>query len=189
MSLSTPILIRLHLNCWTISPQGWKKGPYNAFYNANRLFHDVHARLDYMDEFGIQACILAPTPWIESAPRWRRIRRRSPTPYGSVTTRRRRSPRGVKVLIIDPVNPDAVAPALSAAADVHIPVMTVDRNIHGDVATYVRRYNVSMGRLVGAKLAKHLAAGGKIIEIQGDAGGSVMAARRDGFAEGVKDTT
>lgn len=49
--------------------EGGKTGPYNAFYDANPLFHDVGARLEYMDEFGIQASILAPTPWIESAPK------------------------------------------------------------------------------------------------------------------------
>ncbi|TLU70937.1 substrate-binding domain-containing protein [Lichenicoccus roseus] len=99
--------------------------------------------------------------------------------------------RGVKVLIVNPVNPDAVAPALSAAADAHIPVMTVDRAIHGDVATYVGRNNEAMGHIVGEELAARLKAAGakpgaKIIEIQGDAGGTVMAARRDGFNKVVQ---
>ncbi|MCQ8278797.1 substrate-binding domain-containing protein [Acetobacteraceae bacterium KSS8] len=94
--------------------------------------------------------------------------------------------RGVKVLIINPVNPDAVAPALSAAQDAKIPVMTVDRAIHGDVVTYVGRDNEKMGALVGAVLAKRLHQGDKIIEIQGDAGGTVMAARRDGFNKQVE---
>jgi ribose transport system substrate-binding protein len=99
--------------------------------------------------------------------------------------------RGVKVLIVNPVNPDAVAPALSAASDAHIPVMTVDRAINGDVATYVGRDNKAMGRLVGQALAAKLKAAGvpagaKIIEIQGDAGGTVMAARRDGFNGAVQ---
>ena len=94
--------------------------------------------------------------------------------------------RGVKVLIINPVNPDAVAPVLSAAGDAHIPVMTVDRAVHGDVATYVGRDNQTMGRIVGKALVGMLKPGSKIIEIQGDAGGTVMAARRDGFGEAAK---
>ena len=97
--------------------------------------------------------------------------------------------RGVKVLIINPVNPDAVAPALSAASDAHIPVMTVDRAIHGDVATYVGRDNERMGQIVGQVVAERLkqaGPGAKIIEIQGDAGGTVMAARRDGFNKVVQ---
>ena len=97
--------------------------------------------------------------------------------------------RGVKVLIINPVNPDAVAPALSAASDAHIPVMTVDRAIHGDVVTYVGRDNEKMGQIVGQVVAERLkqaGPGAKIIEIQGDAGGTVMAARRDGFNKAVQ---
>ena len=99
--------------------------------------------------------------------------------------------RGVKVLIVNPVNPDAVAPALSAASDAHIPVMTVDRAVHGDVATYVGRDNQKMGQIVGQDLVAKLKAAGakpgaKIIEIQGDAGGTVMAARRDGFNGAAK---
>ena len=97
--------------------------------------------------------------------------------------------RGVKVLIVNPVNPDAVAPALSAAADAHIPVMTVDRAVHGDVVTYVGRDNLAMGRIVGEVVASRLkqaGPGAKIIEIQGDAGGTVMAARRDGFNKVVE---
>ena len=94
--------------------------------------------------------------------------------------------RGVKVLIINPVNPDAVAPALSAAADAKIPVMTVDRAIHGDVVTYVGRDNQQMGHIVGEVVAKRLKTGDKIIEIQGDAGGTVMMARRDGFNKVVQ---
>ncbi len=99
--------------------------------------------------------------------------------------------RGVKVLIVNPVNPDAVAPALSAAADAHIPVMTVDRAVHGDVVSYVGRDNKMMGQIVGQQLVATLKAAGakpgaKIIEIQGDAGGTVMAARRDGFNGAAK---
>jgi len=94
--------------------------------------------------------------------------------------------RGVKVLIINPVNPDAVAPALSAAADAHIPVMTVDRAVHGDIVTYVGRDNTEMGRIVGKALMAKLPKGAKIIEIQGDAGGTVMQQRRDGFGEAAK---
>ena len=93
--------------------------------------------------------------------------------------------RGVKVLIVNPVNPDAIAPALAAATEAHIPVMTVDRAAHGDVVTYVGRDNAAMGGLVGSAVVAHFPTGGakglKVIEIQGDAGGTVMAARRDGF--------
>jgi len=93
--------------------------------------------------------------------------------------------RGVKVLIVNPVNPEAVAPALAAADDAHVPVMTVDRNVKGNVVTYVGRDNEKMGEISGKAMVARLIHDGKphakIIEIQGDAGGTVMAARRDGF--------
>ena len=93
--------------------------------------------------------------------------------------------RGVNVLIINPVNPDAVAPSLEAAKAANIPVITVDRTVHGDIATYVGRDNEKMGSLVGQAVVAYFkkagVSGAKIIEIQGDAGGTVMAARRDGF--------
>ena len=93
--------------------------------------------------------------------------------------------KGVKVVIVNPVNPDAIAPALSAAAEAHIPVMTVDRTVHDDsIVTYVGRDNAQMGGLVGDAVVAHFAGhakGLKVIEIQGDAGGTVMMARRDGF--------
>lgn len=92
--------------------------------------------------------------------------------------------KGVKVLVINPVNPDAVGPALSAASEAHIPVMTVDRNVHDGVVTYVGRDNEQMGNLVGTAVVAHFAGhtkGVEVIEIQGDAGGTVMMARRDGF--------
>jgi len=93
--------------------------------------------------------------------------------------------RGVNVLIINPVNPDAVAPSLEAAKAAKIPVITVDRNVRGEVVSYVGRDNEKMGGLVGQAVVAYFKkvgiAGAKIIEIQGDPGGTVMAARRDGF--------
>jgi ribose transport system substrate-binding protein len=93
--------------------------------------------------------------------------------------------RGMNVLIINPVNPDAVGPSLEAAKAASIPVITVDRDVHGTVVTYIGRDNEKMGGLVGQAVVDHFQKAGiknpKIIEIQGDAGGTVMAARRDGF--------
>jgi ribose transport system substrate-binding protein len=91
----------------------------------------------------------------------------------------------VDVLIIDPVNADAVAPSLAAAKAARIPVITVDRGVNEPVAAYVGRDNKEMGRLVGAAVVAQLKREGrphaKVVEIQGDAGGAVMMDRRDGF--------
>lgn len=89
--------------------------------------------------------------------------------------------KSVSVLIINPVDPKGIAPSLAAAKAANIPVITVDRPAKGAVA-FVGRDNVAMGKLVGeAVKAKLGAAGGKIVEIQGDAGGAVAAARKEGF--------
>lgn len=103
--------------------------------------------------------------------------------------------RGVNVLIVNPVNPDAVAPSLEAAKAAGIPVITVDRDVRAGATSYVGRNNEKMGKLVGEAAVAYFQSKGaknvKIIEIQGDPGGTVMAARRDGFdkvaeAAGIK---
>ena len=99
--------------------------------------------------------------------------------------------QGVNAIIINPVNPEAVAPSLEAAAAAGIPVITVDRPVTGgEVVAHVGRDNKAMGKLVGeavlAKLAADGVSGATIIEIQGDAGGAVMMDRRDGFHSAIE---
>lgn len=94
--------------------------------------------------------------------------------------------RGVGVLLVNPVDPKGVAPGLAAAKAAHIPVITVDRPVPSGALSHVGRDNVKMGELVGERVAKALGAGGgKVIEIQGDAGGAVARDRRNGFHRGV----
>ena len=98
--------------------------------------------------------------------------------------------RGVDVLIINPVNPDAVIPSMEAAEAAGIPVITVDRPVRSGAVAHIGRDNVQMGRLVGDAVRQRLEADGNagavIIEIQGAAGGIVMANRRDGFHEALE---
>lgn len=97
--------------------------------------------------------------------------------------------RGIDILVLNPTNPTAVAPALEAAEREKVPVITVDRPTEEDVVAFIGRDNKEMGRLAGEAAIKLLGgeggAEGKIIEIQGDAGGKVMMDRRDGFHEVV----
>lgn len=100
--------------------------------------------------------------------------------------------RGVDVLLVNPVDPQGIAPALASAAAAGIPVVTVDRPAEGAVA-HVGRDNVAMGQLVGEAVRDALGdEGGIIIEIQGDAGGTVAMDRSAGFHaafEGVDAVT
>lgn len=94
--------------------------------------------------------------------------------------------KGMDVLILNPVNADGVKPSLELCEKSGIPVVTVDRQVNdSSVVTYVGRDNKAMGALVGEKMVELLGgkgnATGKILELQGDAGGNVMVARRDGF--------
>lgn len=96
----------------------------------------------------------------------------------------------IDVLLLNPTNPSAVAPSLKAAEQANVPVITVDRDTEQDVTAYIGRDNEDMARLAG-EVAVDLLGGqgeakGKIIELQGDAGGTVMMARHDGFHEIVE---
>ena len=94
--------------------------------------------------------------------------------------------RGVDVLIINPVDPKGVAPALAAADAAGIQVVTVDRPVESGAVSFVGRDNEAMGKLVGDELVNTLGdSGGTVVEIQGDAGGAVAAARSAGFHDAV----
>ncbi|MHA3022507.1 substrate-binding domain-containing protein [Mycobacterium sp. BMJ-28] len=94
--------------------------------------------------------------------------------------------RGINVLVINPVDPKGIAPSIAAASAAGIKVVTVDRPVQSGAAAFVGRDNKAMGQTVGeAAVAALGAAGGKIIEIQGDAGGAVARDRHDGFAAAV----
>lgn len=98
--------------------------------------------------------------------------------------------RGINVLIINPVDPKGIAPALAAASSAGIKVITVDRPIDSGAVAFVGRDNKAMGKIVGESLVKTLGvSGGKVIEIQGDAGGTVAKDRHDGFHEAVATQT
>jgi ribose transport system substrate-binding protein len=62
----------------------------------------------------------------------------------------------VKVLILNPVNPQAVAASIEAAKNAGIPVITVDRPVEKGAITHVGRDNVKMGALVGQAVLDYL---------------------------------
>jgi len=95
--------------------------------------------------------------------------------------------RGVDALMVSPVQEDALTPAVKAAMDRGIPVITMDRAVKTKVTEHIGGDN----RDIGVKAADYLAGevlkgNGNVIEIQGTAGASATIERHEGFTAEVK---
>ncbi|WP_328885274.1 ABC transporter permease/substrate-binding protein [Streptomyces sp. NBC_00316] len=94
---------------------------------------------------------------------------------------------GVQSIIVNPVDSDAVGPAVRAANKADIPVVAADRGVNkADTATLVASDNVAGGRLAAKALAEKLGGKGDIVVLQGTAGTSASRERGKGFSEGLK---
>lgn len=97
--------------------------------------------------------------------------------------------QGIKVLILNAVDPDGVAPSLTACAEKKVPIITVDRFVNGNVDVIIGRDNVLMGQAVGNAIVAALGgkgnAQGKILEVMGSGGDRVQEARSKGFHNAV----
>ncbi|PIJ48323.1 D-ribose ABC transporter substrate-binding protein RbsB [Erwinia sp. OLTSP20] len=95
--------------------------------------------------------------------------------------------RGTKVLLINPTDSDAVGNAVKMANQANIPVITLDRVASaGDVISHVASDNRVGGKMAGDFIAKKLADGARVIELQGIAGTSAARERGEGFAQAIK---
>lgn len=94
---------------------------------------------------------------------------------------------GVKSIIVNPVDSDAVSPAVRSANEAGIPVIAADRGVNkAKTATLVASDNVAGGKLAAAALADKLGGKGSIVVLQGTAGTSASRERGAGFTEGIK---
>lgn len=93
--------------------------------------------------------------------------------------------QGIDGLVISPNDAEALAPAIQSVIDAGIPVVTVDRNVAGDIATlaHVGADNVEGGRIQGQYLIDILPDGGQIFELQGQPGASAAIDRHAGLDE------
>lgn len=90
--------------------------------------------------------------------------------------------QGVDGIVISPRDVEALAPAIQAATDAGIPVVTVDRNVTGaETLAHVGADNVRGGEIQGEYLMEILPDGGQIIELQGTVGASPAIDRSAGF--------
>lgn len=97
----------------------------------------------------------------------------------------------VSAIIVNPMDANAVIPALQKAKDAGIPVILVDSTIaegNEDLyVTYVGTDNYSAAKLGAEKLTEALGGKGKVIIVRGANGNSVGDARVEGFKAGLGD--
>lgn len=92
--------------------------------------------------------------------------------------------RGMKLLLINPTDSDAVGNAVKMANQADIPVITLDRvATQGKVRSHIASDNRLGGKMAGDYIAQRLGDGAKVIELQGIAGTSVARERGEGFSQ------
>lgn len=90
--------------------------------------------------------------------------------------------RNVGVLIVNPVDSDAVAPAVKSAMSQGIKVIAVDRGVNGvDVDCQIASDNVAGARMATEYLMDLVGEGAKVAELQGVPGASATIDRGVGF--------
>lgn len=92
--------------------------------------------------------------------------------------------RNVSVLIINPVDSDAVAPAVKDAISKGIKVISVDRVVNGvDVDCQIASDNVAGAKMATEYLVETIGEGTPVAELQGTTGASATIDRGAGFHE------
>lgn len=92
--------------------------------------------------------------------------------------------RGVDLIILNPVDSDAVGTSVMAANDADIPVITVTRPSNsGKVVQHLDIDNKEAGALIAEQLASDLNNSGKVAVLEGIAGAPSTVDRQKGFVE------
>lgn len=92
--------------------------------------------------------------------------------------------RGVKVLLINPTDSDAVGNAIAIANKAKLPVLTLDRGANkGTVVSHIASDNIAGGKMAGDFIAQKLGEQAKIIQLEGIAGTSAARDRGAGFKQ------
>lgn len=99
--------------------------------------------------------------------------------------------KGVDALIVNPMDANAVIPALEKAKEAGIPVILVDSTIeagHEDLyVTYIGTDNYAAAEQGAQVLSEALGGTGEVLLVRGANGNSVGNARADGFTAGLAD--
>lgn len=90
--------------------------------------------------------------------------------------------KGVKVLIVNPVDSDAVAPAVETAISKGVKVVSVDRVVNGvEVDCAIASDNVAGAKMAAEYLVELVGEGAKAVELEGVSGASATIDRGAGF--------
>ncbi|MEZ8358375.1 ribose ABC transporter substrate-binding protein RbsB [Vibrio splendidus] len=94
--------------------------------------------------------------------------------------------RGVKAILINPTDSDAVSNAIRIANRSNIPVLTLDRGAsRGDVVSHIASDNVIGGEMAGHFIMEKVGEKAKVIQLEGIAGTSAARERGEGFMNAV----
>ena len=90
--------------------------------------------------------------------------------------------KGIQVLIVNPVDSDAIAPSVTAAKEAGIKVISVDRAVNGEtVDCQIASDNVAGAKMATEYLLELVGEGAKVAELQGVPGASAAVDRGEGF--------
>ena len=93
----------------------------------------------------------------------------------------------VDLMIINPVDSDAIGTSIMACNDADIPVITVSRMANsGEVVQHLDIDNYEAGKLVAEQMIKDLGGKGKVAVLEGIPGASSTNERQSGFEETLK---
>jgi ribose transport system substrate-binding protein len=95
--------------------------------------------------------------------------------------------RGVRVLIVNPTDSDAVVPAVLAANAAGVPVIAVDRGVGAGatLAYYIVSDNVAGGFAAGDFICSIIGGSGSVVELEGIPGVSATRERGQGFNDAI----
>ncbi|MBD8511549.1 ribose ABC transporter substrate-binding protein RbsB [Photobacterium sp. CAU 1568] len=97
--------------------------------------------------------------------------------------------RGVKAILINPTDSDAVSNAIRMANRSKIPVLTLDRGAsRGEVVSHIASDNVAGGEMAGKYIMEKVGEQAKVIQLEGIAGTSAARERGEGFMKAVKSS-
>ena len=97
--------------------------------------------------------------------------------------------RGVKAILINPTDSDAVSNAIRMVNRTDIPVLTLDRGAsRGEVASHIASDNVVGGELAGDFIVDAIGNDAKVIQLEGIAGTSAARERGEGFMKAVNNS-